>query len=121
MVSRVQYHGIHHVSVLVADTEKSLAFYVDVLGMSVDLSRPPMSYRGAWLNVTPGPRSQQIHLIELPNPDPVEGRPAHGGHDRHCALHIGKPRQRLTRVSWIWAHERSCQGTDMRSIKRLLS
>lgn len=86
MAPRVHYHGIHHVSLLVADTAKSLAFYVEVLSMSLDPSRPLMSYRGAWLNVTPGPGSQQIHLIELPNPDPVEGRPAHGGHDRHCAF-----------------------------------
>ena len=39
---------------------------------------------GAWLWIG----DQQIHLLELPNPDPVEGRPAHGGRDRHLALTI---------------------------------
>jgi glyoxylase I family protein len=29
-----------------------------------------------------------VHLIELPNPDPITGRPAHGGRDRHVALHV---------------------------------
>ena len=29
---------------------------------------------------------QQIHLLELDNPDPKEGRPVHGGRDRHIAL-----------------------------------
>jgi len=26
-------------------------------------------------------------LLELDNPDPTTGRPAHGGRDRHVALH----------------------------------
>jgi glyoxylase I family protein len=43
-----------------------------------------MAFRGAWLDIGP----QQIHLLELPNPDPVSGRPAHGGRDRHVALRI---------------------------------
>lgn len=30
----------------------------------------------------------QIHLMELENPDPIDGRPAHGGRDRHLALWI---------------------------------
>jgi glyoxylase I family protein len=30
----------------------------------------------------------QIHLLELPNPDPVTGRPAHGGRDRHLAVWV---------------------------------
>jgi glyoxylase I family protein len=31
---------------------------------------------------------QQIHLLELPNPDPVAGRPEHGGRDRHVAMRV---------------------------------
>jgi glyoxylase I family protein len=30
----------------------------------------------------------QIHLMQLPNPDPTTGRPAHGGRDRHTALTV---------------------------------
>ena len=33
-----------------------------------------MSSPGAWLQIG----DQQIHLLELPNPDPVTGRPEHG-------------------------------------------
>lgn len=29
-----------------------------------------------------------IHLMELPNPDPLTGRPEHGGRDRHTCLAI---------------------------------
>ena len=73
---------IHHVSVIVADTERSLRFYRDLLGLGTDASRPDLGYPGAWLWIG----DQQIHLLELPNPDPMQGRPAHGGRDRHLAL-----------------------------------
>jgi glyoxylase I family protein len=76
--------GIHHVSLIVSDTERSLAFYRDLLGVSVG-ERPSLSFPGAWLQVG----DQQIHLLELPNPDPVENRPRHGGRDRHLALAVG--------------------------------
>lgn len=80
----IDYHGIGHVSVLVADTARALAFYRDILGLTVEPSRPDLGYPGAWLNVGP----QQIHLLELPNPDPTTGRPTHVGRDRHAAIHI---------------------------------
>jgi glyoxylase I family protein len=77
--------GLDHVSVLVADTRRSLDFYRGVLGLELDHKRPDLGYPGAWLKVGNG----QIHLIQLPNPDPTTGRPAHGGHDRHVALTVG--------------------------------
>jgi glyoxylase I family protein len=74
--------GFHHASLIVKDTERSLRFYRDSLGLAVDPTRPDLGYPGAWLKVG----SMQIHLLELPNPDPVEGRPPHGGRDRHLAM-----------------------------------
>jgi glyoxylase I family protein len=82
----IDYLGILHASVLVADTARSLAFYRDVLGLAVCPERPDLGYPGAWLAVG----AQQIHLLELPNPDPVEGRPAHGGRDRHVAVAVAR-------------------------------
>ncbi len=73
---------LHHASLIVADVSRALHFYVDVLGLDVDTTRPTMAFHGAWLKVGP----QQLHLLELPNPDPVNGRPAHPGRDRHTAL-----------------------------------
>lgn len=73
---------IHHASLIVSDTEKSLPFYRDVLGMQ-PTERPDLPFPGAWLQIG----EQQIHLLELENPDPTTGRPAHGGRDRHVALH----------------------------------
>ncbi|MBK5930842.1 VOC family protein [Halochromatium salexigens] len=77
-------HTIHHVSLIVADTERALAFYRDLLGLEVEPTRPQLGFAGAWLRVG----AQQIHLLELPNPDPVAARPAHGGRDRHLALTV---------------------------------
>ena len=80
----LEYNGIHHASILVRDTERALAFYQDILGIRIDPKRPELGYRGAWLQIGPA----QIHLLELPNPDPVHGRPDHPGRDRHVALMI---------------------------------
>lgn len=75
---------ILHASLIVADLDKSLNFYESVLGLTVDNMRPDLGYPGAWLNVG----QQQIHLLRLPNPDPVSGRPEHGGRDRHVAMQV---------------------------------
>ena len=75
---------IHHVSLIIADTQRSLRFYRDLLGLEVEPARPELGFPGAWLRLG----TQQIHLLELPNPDPVTGRPVHGGRDRHLALAV---------------------------------
>jgi len=75
------YKGIHHSSLIVSNTEQSLRFYCDVLGMQ-QTSRMDLPFPGAWLSVG----DQQIHLLELANPDPVMNRPEHGGRDRHVAV-----------------------------------
>jgi glyoxylase I family protein len=81
-MKKFEIQRLHHVSLLVADTTRSLDFYCGLLWLSCDESRPDMGYPGAWLRVG----AQQIHLLELPNPDPLQGRPQHGGRDRHVAL-----------------------------------
>ncbi|MDM7321736.1 MAG: VOC family protein [Gammaproteobacteria bacterium] len=74
--------ALHHVSILVADTARARRFYEDVLGLK-PLDRPDLGFTGAWLALG---KSQQLHLMELPTPDPRTGRPEHGGRDRHFAL-----------------------------------
>jgi len=80
------YGGLHHAGILVSDTLKSKTFYIDVFGFSDESYLRPASlpYPGAFLRCG----SDQIHLMELPSNDPKEGRPAHGGRDRHVALTI---------------------------------
>jgi glyoxylase I family protein len=75
---------LHHVSLIVADTARSLGFYRDLLGLEVVANRPDLGYPGAWLQLG----EAQIHLLELPNPDPLDNRPNHGGRDRHLALEV---------------------------------
>ena len=76
--------SILHASFIVADLDASTNFYAQVLGLDVNSDRPDLGYPGVWLDVG----SQQVHLMQLPNPDPREGRPAHGGRDRHVAFAI---------------------------------
>jgi glyoxylase I family protein len=75
--------SIHHASLIVANTKASLLFYHDVLGMT-QIERPDLDFPGAWLAIG----DQQIHLLELTNPDPITGRPEHGGRDRHVAMTV---------------------------------
>lgn len=84
------FESIHHVGLLVQNLEKSLEFYQGVLGLSINNYRPDakLPYRGAWLWVGRPEDNQMIHLMELPSPDPTEGRPAHGGRDRHFCVSV---------------------------------
>ncbi len=86
---------IAHASLIVADTGTALAFYRDVLGLTVLTERPDLGYPGAWLKVG----DLQIHLLEVPNPDPVSGRPAHGGRDRHVAFYVRDLRSLADRLN----------------------
>lgn len=74
----------HHCSVVVSDTQHAMAFYRDVLGFAIDPSRPELGFPGCWFQVG----DQQLHLLEVPNPDPTIGRPQHGGRDRHVAIAV---------------------------------
>src|ERR1700722_12330155 len=50
--------GVHHVAICVADVQKGLIFYRDVLGMT-ELPRPDLG-PGYWLDAG----GQQVHLLE---------------------------------------------------------
>ncbi|EOD34974.1 hypothetical protein EMIHUDRAFT_57456, partial [Emiliania huxleyi CCMP1516] len=78
--------GITHVAVLVGDAAAARRFYTGVLGMAVDSeSCEALGARGASAAcVRVG--EQTIQLLELPNPDPTDGRPVHAGRDRHVAI-----------------------------------
>lgn len=91
---------IHHVSLIVADTDQALRFYEGVLGLTILPERPDLSFPGVWLGVG----RRQIHLLELPNPDPVEGRPAHGGRDRHLALLVSSLNDLIARLDAAAIH-----------------
>ena len=64
--------GMDHASIIVQNTARALEFYSDILGLKLDDSRPDLGYAGAWLQVG----GSQIHLLELPNPDPSRRSPS---------------------------------------------
>ncbi len=74
---------IHHSSLIVSDAKASLNFYTNIIGLK-QLERPNLPFPGVWLEIG----QQQIHLLELNNPDPTTNRPAHGGRDRHVAFMV---------------------------------
>ncbi|MBK8568827.1 MAG: VOC family protein [Nitrosomonadales bacterium] len=74
-----------HATFLVEDLDRARIFYENVLGLVPDGMRPEMSFPGVWYNVG---IHQQIHLMQLPNPEANLQRPAHGGRDRHIALAV---------------------------------
>lgn len=79
--------GIPHVGLLVSSTPAARRFYVDVLGMidETDLRPDALPFPGLFLRCG----EQQVHILELPNPDPdvVEERPGHGK-DRRTAYSV---------------------------------
>jgi len=74
----ISWGGVPHVGVLVSDTPAAKRFYCDVLGMvdETDLRPKKLPFDGLFLRCG----EQQVHIMELPNPDPnaVEKRPGHG-------------------------------------------
>jgi glyoxylase I family protein len=77
--------NLHHVSLIVEDLNIALAFYEEVLGLEIDKTRPDLGYPGAWLTL---PGQQQLHLMQLPDPDNISERPEHGGRDHHVAFSV---------------------------------
>ncbi|KAK9809681.1 hypothetical protein WJX73_004478 [Symbiochloris irregularis] len=84
--TKLEIHGLQHIGFLIENLERSMEFYQGILGLEVNEDRPndKLPYRGAWLMVGP----DMIHLMELPNPDPKQGRPNHGGQDRHICVGV---------------------------------
>ncbi len=77
----MQFKGIHHYSLVVADMERAVRFYKQVLGLQeIGI---PSTFGGAGLRVrwfAVGDDGQQIHLMPRPEPDTIS--------PRHIALHI---------------------------------
>lgn len=84
--NELRYGGLNHCGLLVKNTELSKSFFMEVFGFLDDTHLRPktLPYPGAFLRFG----RDQIHLMELPNPDPVDNRPEHGGRDRHVALTV---------------------------------
>ncbi len=76
--------GLDHVSIIVEDADKSLAFYQALLGVEL-LDRPELGFPGYWVDLLAG---QSLHIMQLDNPNKDTLRPEHGGRDYHFALRV---------------------------------
>ncbi len=79
---------IDHVTLVVADLERSAAFYVDLLGMQ-RVERPTFGFPGLWFQAG----TSQIHLIlasEKSGPAGLPDAPPQAGAGRvfHCAFEV---------------------------------
>ncbi|MDH5360451.1 MAG: VOC family protein [Gammaproteobacteria bacterium] len=108
---------IHHVSFLISDLDRAERFYCGTLGLH-KVERPELGYPGLWLQIN---QEQQIHLMQLPNPDAGRQPPPHGGRDRHIALHVqglDELAKELDALGWEYTLSRSgrkalfCRDTD---------
>lgn len=79
--------GMPHVGLLVSSTSAAEEFYCGVLGMvdENDLRPEKLPFPGLFLRCG----EQQVHILELPNPDPdtAAARPGHG-RDRRTAFSV---------------------------------
>jgi len=75
--SSCYWGGIPHVGLLVSSTSAARTFYIDILGMidESDLRPAALPFPGLFLRCG----EQQVHILELPNPDPntPAGRPGY--------------------------------------------
>lgn len=98
--------GLLHAGLLVTDVSRARAFYESVLGLET-VARPDLPYPGVWYDLG---GAQQLHLMELPNPDAGTQRPEHGGRDRHVALavkNLAALQRRLEAAGVAWTMSRS--------------
>jgi catechol 2,3-dioxygenase-like lactoylglutathione lyase family enzyme len=114
--------GLLHAGLLVSDLARARTFYETVLGLK-PCPRPELPYPGEWYDLGGG---QQLHLMQLPNPDAGSGRPEHGGRDRHLALgvkHMAALRARLDAAGVKYTASRSgraalfCRDPDMNTLE----
>lgn len=79
----IEYEGIHHVSLVVKDLEKTEQFYREVLGLE-KLNRPDFDFPGAWLGIG----SEQLHLIVHDEAQTVRDNKTIDSRDGHFAVRV---------------------------------
>ncbi len=68
--------SVDHVAINVTDVGESVAFYTEVLGLTLRTDRPDLGISGAWLDAG----GQQVHFVQAPVPRNL---------GQHFALRVG--------------------------------
>ena len=91
----MQITALLHASFLVVDVTKAKVFYELTLGLMPSDARPDLGFPGVWYNIG---THQQLHLMQLPNPEIGLQRPPHGGRDRHVAFGVASLGELIERL-----------------------
>ena len=83
----MEIHTVHHVSLPVADLERSRAFYGEVLGLD-EIRRPPSDTPGAWFRLG----DRELHLVAGSHATFRKGK-ALDDQDIHFALRVASYRE----------------------------
>lgn len=119
----VRVTALLHAGLLVSDLARAKTFYESVLGLKRHPNRPDLPYPGEWYDLGGG---QQLHLMQLANPDAGSLRPEHGGRDRHIALAVGDMaalKRRLDAAGVTYTASKSgraalfCRDPDMNTLE----
>ncbi len=73
--------GLNHVALQVKDVQTTVAFYTQVVGLTV-MPRPDFGFPGAWLRI--GREPYELHLIQSPNGGHVNA----GSRGNHFAIQV---------------------------------
>jgi catechol 2,3-dioxygenase-like lactoylglutathione lyase family enzyme len=99
---------LHHISLPVADLERSRRFYRDILGLE-EIERPPFPFPGAWFRLG----DRELHLI---GGEGVAPSPAQGADPRqlHFAIRVTSFRGALERLRNQGYREDAGEGDSRR-------
>ena len=108
--------GLHHISIVVRDTQVALRFYCEILGLPQSLERPALPFEGAWLEIG----TQQIHLIERADGASAGLASVPVSRDYHAAIYVDaledlKERLTAAGVQFVLSQRRAalfCRDSD---------
>jgi glyoxylase I family protein len=82
--------ALHHISIPVADLDRSRRFYRDILGLQ-EIERPPFDFPGAWFAMGDG----ELHLIGDPENPTYRADKSLDPGDVHFAVRVASYRDTL--------------------------
>ena len=88
----ISTQAVDHYSLIVADTQRAVDFYLKLFDWQV-IARPDLGFAGAWIQTS----HFNIHLLEVPSPC-SKVRPEHGGRDYHLALQVSDLTQVMSKL-----------------------
>ena len=106
--------GIHHVTLICADLQRSTAFYRDVLGRALvreGANDDDPDARHFWFGDAAGSPGTLISLMEYPDLD--EGHVGRGS-THHLALGVGSPEEQDAWRTWLLGHDVQCTDVFVR-------